>query len=525
MEYKKLTKRDIFNILYSRFNGEFLSLKDLPAPFSFKDMQKAIKRVSSAIKNQEKIVVVGDYDVDGVVSTTIMRKFFEIINYKIEWIIPNRFRDGYGLSKSIIDRIDANLIITVDNGIAAIDAAKECKKRGIDLIITDHHNIGDSLPLAYAIIDQKQENCDFPFKEVCGAQIAWYFVVALSKELKIKIDSKYLLGYLALAIVADVMPLNGINRVMLIASLQQLQIGEYAFIKALRDRGFLKNFNSETIAYYIAPLLNSAGRLKDASIASDFLYTNDEDEAFMLLDELISLNDKRKQLESKITKSAISQVKEDDNIAIVYGDNWHEGVVGIVASRVANHFQMPSIVLTLNENIYKGSGRSWGDCDLFGLVSSAKEYYLKFGGHKNALGVSFQKENISIIKEILNKNAYKFINSNFIDRSILGELPFNQIDLELIDLLEKFEPYGEANPKPKFFSKSIEIISIEEIGVKKEHKKFRLKDKNKTLIALEFRANSNVKIGDKIDIIYTLNKNEFNGHIYINLFLEKITLI
>ena len=526
MKIETLNKSTIYKTLYQRFNGEFLTLKDLPHPDSFKDMKRAVKRVANAIINRQKIALIGDYDVDGVAATTIIRELFSTIGYPLEWIIPNRFIDGYGISKSVIDRVDANLIITVDNGIAAIEAAKICKERDIELIITDHHSVGDILPEAYAIVNQKQADCNFKYKEICGAQIAWYFASALAKELNIKIDQKSMLSICALAIVADIMPLNGINRSMLIAGLQQLQRGGYAFVEALQNRGFLKSFSSEAIAYYVAPLLNSAGRLKDASLACEFLYTKDILKANEILDELISLNNERKTIERSITKEALKQVKSSDNIAIVWGSRWNEGVVGIVAARVAEHFKKPAIALSCKDGICKGSGRSYGDCDLYSLVASAKEHYNKFGGHKMALGVSFDKDKLPLIKSLLNIKASEFCsNDSYIDNSILGILPFSEIDFELLDILEKFEPYGEANPKPKFISKELKILEIRELGEGKEHKRYRLQDRSgKILSAIEFRSKSDILEGEIIDITYTLSKNEFNGSIYINLFIENINL-
>ena len=524
MSYQTLTKSDIFKTLYNRFNGEFLTLKDLPHPHTFKDMKKAARRVANAIINRQKIALIGDYDVDGVSATTIIRELFSQINYPLEWIIPNRFSDGYGISESVINRVDANLIITVDNGIAAIDAAKLCKERDIELIITDHHSVGDVLPDAYAIVNQKQSDCNFAFKEVCGAQIAWYFASALSSELKVKVDLKHMLGICALAIVADIMPLNGINRSMLIAGLQQLQRGNYAFVKALQNRGFFKSFNSEAIAFYIAPLINSAGRLKDASLASEFLFTKDLNQAETILDELIELNSQRKSIERNITKEAIKQVKATDAIAIVWGKDWNEGVVGIVAARVADYFKKPAIALSCKNGICKGSGRSWGNCDLFGLASTSKEHYLKFGGHKMALGLSFEQDKLPLIKSLLNINARDFCNNqNYKDETILGLLPFSEIDFELLDILDKFEPYGEANPKPKFITTNVEVLEVKILGKESEHKRYRLKDKNRILSAIEFKSKSSVSLGDIVNITYTLNKNEFNGNTYINLYIEDIS--
>ena len=522
MSYPILDKSLIYNILYSRFKGEFLTLKDLPHPNYFKDMQLGVNRVVRAIRAKEKIALIGDYDVDGVVATTIIKELFREINYPIEWIIPNRFSDGYGISKSVIDRVEADLIITVDNGIAAIEAANLCKERNIDLIITDHHTVGDKLPVAYATINQKQSDCSFPYKEICGAQIAWYFATAIARELGVKLNSKKLLGITALAIVADIMPLTDINRAMLIAGLQVLNKEDFAFIKALKEQGF-KNIDSQSIAYYIAPLLNSAGRLEDASIVSEFLFTKDVEVAKSILQQLVELNNLRKDIEQNITKEAFKQVDKDDAIAVVWGHNWNEGVVGIVASRVSEHFKIPAIVLSCKDGICKGSGRSYANCDLYSLVATAKGYFLKFGGHKSAIGLSLEQDRVPIVKSLLNLEAKKLCKgSSDFDSSILGILPFSQIDLELVDLLSKFEPYGEANPRPKFITKNVEVLEIYEVGKNKEHKRYRLRDKNRVFSAIEFRSKSQIEIGDIVEIIYTVDKNEYNGNLYINLYIEAI---
>ena len=517
-----LDKQKIYSLLYNRHKGEFLTLKDLPYPNTFKDMQRGVERVARAIRLGEKIALIGDYDVDGVVATTVIREVFAQIGYPLQWVIPNRFKDGYGVSKSVLDRVEADVILTVDNGIAAVEPAKICKERGIDLIITDHHALPPTLPDAYAIIDQKQSDCKFRFKEVCGAQIAWYFGAALAKELGVKVDIKELMGIVSLAIVADIMPLTGINRTMLVAGIEYLKRSKKAFIEVLRAKDMLKNLNSETIAFYLAPLINSAGRLKDASIASEFLFTKSLDEASMILDELISLNNERKSIERQITKEALKQVNKGDNIAIVWGREWNEGVVGIVASKVAEHYKTPAIVLSCKDGICKGSGRNWGDCDLFTLVSEAREHLDKFGGHKAAIGLSFKEEKLPVIKSLLNIKASQMCSKDYIDSTILGVLEFEHIDFELLEILEKFEPYGEANPKPKFIAKALEVLDVSKVGQNKEHKRYLLKDKTKVLTAIEFRSQNNPQRGDLIDIVYTISRNEFNGNIYINLYIDKI---
>lgn len=244
----------------------------------------------------------------------------------------------------------------------------------------------------------------------------------------------------------------------------------------------------------------------------------------MILDELIELNNQRKEIEKNLTKEAIRQVSPNSNIAIVWGEDWNEGVVGIVASKVANHFKMPSIVLSCKDGICKGSGRSWGECNLYELASRAKEYYLKFGGHKSAIGVSFEKEKLNLIKNILNIEASKICDKDYKDLSILGILPFSQIDFELLDILDKFEPYGEANPSPKFIAKA-EVIEASDVGESKEHRRYRLKDfTNRVVSAIEFRSNSRFNVGDRVLVTFTLSKNEYNGSVYINLYIQEILL-
>ncbi len=525
MNLPLLNKEKIFKLLFKRFNGRFLTLKDLPHPHTFKDMQKAVKRVATAIKKREKIALIGDYDVDGVVATSIVRKFFQENGFELEWIIPNRFSDGYGISPKILERINAGVIITVDNGIAAIEAGNICKERGIDLIITDHHNIGTTLPQAFAIVNQKQNGCLFEFKEICGAQIAWYFIAALSSELQIQYNLKDLLAYVALAIIADIMPLNGINRVMLLAGMQLLNQKKYPFVEALKEVNNIKSIDSQTIGFYIAPLLNSAGRLSDAKIASEFLLSKSKEEALIFLEELNSLNTQRKALEQKITLQALDMVQNEDDFILVKGQEWNEGVVGIVAARLAKRFKKPTVVVTCKDGLCKGSGRSWGNCDLFTLMQEATALFEKFGGHKMAIGVSFREEKFETIKRLLNQKAKILCdNKDYIDDAVLGILPFKEVTLELFEMIKKFEPFGEANPAPKFISKNVEVLFVGSVGKNGEHKRYKLKEGKRILNAIEFRSSSHIEQGSKVDIIYTLQKNEFNNEISIDLYLDEINL-
>jgi len=276
-----------------------------------KDIKKAAERIKKAINNGEKITVVGDYDVDGVVSSTIMSEFFSDIGIEMTLIIPNRFRDGYGINAKLLERIDADLIITVDNGISAVEAAKVCKERGIDLIITDHHTVPDVIPDAYAIVNPKQEDCPFPFSEICGAQVAWYLVASLKETLGIEYNLGKYLDLLAIAIVADMMELKGMNRTMVRAGFKMMN-QEKRLIFSVIKRYFKKSaFKSDDISFLLAPIINSAGRIEDATLAFEMLSAKSEEEALMHLEYIVGLNNRRKEIELELFNKAVLTHNEE----------------------------------------------------------------------------------------------------------------------------------------------------------------------------------------------------------------------
>jgi len=329
---KRLSKREILAILRKRFAEGFVKLSQIPQPDTLKDLSRAVERIKRAIEAQERITIVGDYDVDGVVSTALMLEFFDIIGYPVKHIIPNRFKHGYGLSKSVIDKVrDSDLIITVDNGISAIEAAEYCRELGIDLIITDHHTPGSQLPRAYAIVNPKQEACSFAYSEICGAQVAWFLIGGLKQALGVAVDMKRFLDLLAVAIVADVMPLRHINRALVLAGLQIFQTSERPAVKFLRSVMKKHQFSSEDLAFSIAPVINSAGRMEDASLALDFLRSRDFFSASVYYARLLALNSQRKAEERRVYEASVEFVDEREPVIVSVGEDWSEGVVGIVA--------------------------------------------------------------------------------------------------------------------------------------------------------------------------------------------------
>lgn len=523
--YPKITLDALDTLLCKRFKEGFLSLKDLPQPSTFKDMDRATERIVRAIRNEEKITIIGDYDVDGVTSTTLMKLFFDEIDYPVEWIIPNRFRDGYGLSANIIPQIEGTeLAITVDNGISAVYAAQLCRKQGIELIITDHHMLAPEVPEAYAIIDQKQEECTFPYEEVCGAQIAWYLIASLKNALGLKISMMPYMELAAIAIIADVMPLCHINRAMVVSGLSALSKSNRPAIQAFREHTGKEELSSEDIAFFLAPILNAAGRMEDASHAVSFLTSTNIYDARVRLERLIGFNTDRKATEEEITRKALQQADRDDEVIIVAGEAWHEGVVGIVAARVARVFEKPCIILSRNEEgLLKGSGRSYGDCDLFSIVDGCREHLEKFGGHRVAIGLSLQEADLEAFRE---KVQERYSQGNHvkeeIDPEIVGELHFSEISCDLTETIGKYEPYGHGNPRPKFISSGVEILQADMMGKEEEHMRFSFAQEGIVMPGVKFKTKERFETGEKVRITYTVNENRFRGKVTLQLLIDRI---
>ena len=520
-----ITKSDLFEILSSRFDVE-KKLSQIPNPSLLHNADKAAQRIAHAIRNNERITLVGDYDVDGVSSTAIMVDFFRQIPYPLEALIPNRFRDGYGVNPAVLQRVQADLVITVDNGIAAVAAADICKERGIDLIITDHHTPSENLPDAYAIVDPKLSECEYPFKEICGAEVTWLLLALLKRELSLQIDMRQFLDILAVAIIADVMPLVNINRTLVKEGLKYMAVSHRPSSVIIRDFLNKTNITSEDIAFQIAPRINSAGRLEDASIALDFFTAADTHSAYRQFELLGQLNDLRKETEAQTTKEALASVQEEDRVIVVAGEHWHEGVVGIAASRLVERFEKPAIVLSIKEDVAKGSARSIGNVSIYELIKENEHLLTKFGGHKMAAGLGLMREDVDAFREAVNRSAENISEKDFLPlESITGILQTDDIDLELLELLESFEPYGEANLRPSFLLHEAEVVSIKLMGADKSHSRIEVRQyphQNKTVELIAFRTVFEMPADRKISCSYSVTKNEFNGRVSPQLLVKKI---
>ncbi|MCD6190360.1 MAG: single-stranded-DNA-specific exonuclease RecJ, partial [Sulfurimonas sp.] len=435
-----------------------------------------------------------------------------------------------------LERIDADLVITVDNGISAIEAAKICKEREIELIITDHHTPGDILPEAFAIVDPKLSSCEYPFKEICGAQVAWLLLALVKKELNLSIDMKQFLDILAIAIIADIMPLIDINRTLVKEGLKLLMTSSRPSSIIIKDFLNKSNITSEDIAFQIAPRLNSAGRLEDASIALDFFTAIDTNAAYKQFEILGKLNDLRKETEAECTKEAIkmaeslseipNQVENDRGVIVVAGEGWHEGVVGIVAARLVDKFGKPAIVLSIENGVAKGSARSIGDVSIYELIKANEQLLTKFGGHKMAAGLGLLEENLAAFREAINATASKLNPEDFMpSEQTVGILSTDEIDLELLDLLESFEPYGEANSRPSFLLENAEVVSIKLMGSDKSHSRIQVRQfqhDRKTVELIAFRTIFLMPQDRKITCSYKVTKNEFNNRVSAQLLVDKI---
>lgn len=522
--HKELTIEDIEEILTNRIKDDkFITLKSLPTPNQFKDMLKATKRIVQAIHNDETINLVGDYDADGVTSTAIVVSFFNALGLEINYIIPNRFDHGYGLSPIILERIYDGIVITVDNGISAIEAASICKKRGLDLIITDHHTVGDILPDAFAIVNPKQYDCTFPFPEICGAQIAWYLCASIKKELNFDYNLINLFDILCLAIVADIMPMVSLNKTMVKTGLKSLQTSTRPSIIALRQRFELKNITEEDIGFKIAPLINCAGRMADPSIALEFLLSFDEVEANIQLDHLIELNESRKENQLKMFNEAKKQVNAEDKIVVVFSEEWNEGIVGIVASKLCEKYKKPAIVFSIKGDLAKASARSTSDVNLYELIKSCDSLLNGFGGHKQAAGLSINANRINEFKTMINQNINHLqLLEEDISTLSLGKFNISNVSTSVYEMVESFRPFGITNQYPILSFVNLKVLNITKMGKNKEFTKLVVGNGMDVIEVVIFIDFDDVILGDIINFTASISKNEFRGEVKFNLILKEL---
>lgn len=501
-------------------------------PFLMPDMEKAVNRIIKAIENKEKIVIYGDYDVDGITSTTVLKSFLEERGVNPSYHIPNRLKEGYGLNKSAIKEIAAQntqLMITVDCGISGVEETEFARSLGIETIITDHHEPGDILPDAYAIIDAKIKTNKYPFNQLAGVGVVFKLIQAIS--IKLELDEKEYLKYLdlvCLGTISDIVPLIDENRVIAKLGLKLVNATRNLGLKTLLLLSGYKIADSNTISFGIAPRINACGRMGFADEALQLLLSNNKEEVVNLAENLNEYNRERQEKEKEIFEEAIKQIdmEEEKNPAIILGgDGWHHGVTGIVSSKITDMYFKPSILIGFEGNEGKGSGRSIPGIDLHETILKCSNKLEKFGGHAMAIGLSLKKENFEEFKREVNEYL-KAIDINQIKQIIMIDAVANlkDISLKTVQELELLEPFGEVNKMPIFCFKNLKIDSIRALTEGK-HLKINLRDDNMVISAIGFNMGEKVqeyRLGDKIDVIGSLEINEYNGMKSIQLNLKDI---
>ena len=513
-------------------------LTDLHDPWLMKDMDKAVQRILSAIEKNEKILVFGDYDVDGTTSVACMYKFLQkiYIPQNVEFYIPHRYREGYGVSKMGIDFAKENnfsLIISLDCGIKSIDLISYAKTLGLDFIVCDHHLPDDELPPAIAILNPKQKDCNYPYKELCGCGVGFKLIAALSQRLNIP-ESEYFsyLDLVATAIAADIVPLTGENRVLAFYGLKKINEAPCAGIKALVQlSGIEKKFSINNVVFIIAPRVNAAGRMDDARKAVLMFVEDDFNKALEYAAMLHSDNIDRKDADSTITEEALALIDGNEILinrksTVVFKSHWHKGVVGIVASRLIEKYYRPTVVLTQNGEVVSGSARSVTGFNLYEAIHACREHLIGYGGHFAAAGLTMLPGNVEAFSNSFEQIVGSTIEPHLLIPEIIidAEINFKNITKSFYNIVTQMEPFGPENMRPVLITKNIVETSWSKI-VKEQHVRFIVKQDNITFTGIGFNMADKfylLQMNKALDIVYTLDENEWNGE--INLQLKVIDL-
>lgn len=511
---------------------------DFHNPFEMPDMEKAVTRIITAMENNEKIVVYGDYDADGITSSSIINRFMRDRNIDVKVYIPNRLDEGYGLNEDAIRKIaseGANLIITVDCGITAIEETELVKKLGMDIIITDHHEPGEQIPDAIAVIDCKRKDSKYPFRELAGCGVAFKLIQAISQKLEIN-ENEYLkyLDIACIGTISDIVPLVDENRVIAKLGLLLVNQTRNVGIKELINISGYKKIDSSAISFGISPRINACGRMGHQEDALELLLTDDPIKARRLAKNLEDYNKQRQDIEKRIYNEAIKMIEEENNnentkdmpCIILGNENWHHGVIGIVSSKITESYYKPSILICFEGEDAKGSGRSISGFDLYEALSKNSNELTAFGGHSMAIGLSLKTKNFNKFKTEFEN--YMKANIENIETTpeikIDFEINSKDVSIKAIKELELLQPFGEANSAPIFIYKNLKIESIRTLSEGK-HLKMNLQDEGVNIDVVGFGMGelaNEYQLGDKIDIIGNANINSFNNMDRVQIILKDI---
>ena len=507
--------------------------KDFYDPYLLQDMEIAVNKIIEIIESKGRILIYGDYDVDGITSIAVLKKFLDERGLNVDYHIPNRLNEGYGLKKETLEEIakkNYDLMITVDCGISAIEEVDFANELGIKTIITDHHETLDEIPKAIAVVNPKRRDNVYPFRGLAGVGVVFKLIQAIS--IKLGLEEREYLKYLDLVCVgtiSDIVPLVDENRVITKLGLKLVEVTKNIGLRELINISRYKKIDSSTVSFGIAPRINACGRMGHAEEALKLFLTSNITEAKEITKKLEEYNQERQSIEKRIYTEALEQLKDDeeakeDSIVLV-SHNWHHGVIGIVASKLTEQFYKPSILLSIEDGEVKGSGRSIPGFDLHEALCKTSEYLEKFGGHEMAVGLTLKEANYDSFKKEFEKlveesNVAEFVPIINID----GQLQSKDIKKEIAKEISILEPFGEANKMPLILFKNLKIDSIRALSEGK-HLKLTLKNENQWIDAIGFNLGSlsdEYQLGDKIDVVGTLEINEYNNNEYVQINMKDI---
>lgn len=513
-------------------------LSHLHDPWLMKDMDKAVSRILQAFERQEKILVFGDYDVDGTTAVACVFQFLRQRYTQVDFYIPHRYREGYGISQMGIDfakENDFSLIISLDCGIKSVELITYAQTLGIDFVVCDHHLPGKELPPAVAILNPKQTDCPYPYKELCGCGVGLKLMMALSQQLSLP-DTSWLnyLDLVATAIAADIVPITGENRVLTFLGLKKVNEDPCPGIRALMQlAGVTKQMSINNLVFVIAPRVNAAGRMDDARKAVQLFIEKDETLALNFAEMLHNDNADRREADSSITEEALAMIEKDEQTlqrktTVVYQEHWHKGVVGIVASRLIEKYYRPTVVLTRSGDYAAGSARSVAGFNLYEAIYACREHLLGYGGHFAAAGMTLLPENVQAFARHFEKVVSEQITDDLLIPQILIDAPirFTEISPSLYNILQQMEPFGPENNRPVFIAHHVSDTGFSRI-VKEQHIRFVLKQEQITFTGIGFNMANKfplLQMNVPLDIVFTIDENEWNGEKKLQLKMMDIRL-
>ena len=517
----------------SRFLSRDLNL--MHDPYLLKDMEKATERIIRARDNNEKITIYGDYDVDGITSIAILYKHLQEMGIAVDYYVPDRMQEGYGVNKDALDKIKSGgttLIITVDTGITAVEESEYAREIGLDVIVTDHHECKEQIPDVYAAIDPKRKDCKYPFKSLAGVGVVFKLIQALDEKKSLPdLMDKYA-DFLCLGTVADISPLIDENRVIVSEGLKRFKDTKNIGLKALIDVSTGgKAITTSTIGYTIAPRINASGRLGCASRSVELFLTDDMEKAKSLAESLCEENTLRQQTEQKMFREAMEYLEshpevKDDNIIVIPHKEWHHGIVGIVSSKITEKFYKPSILFAIDGDEAKGSGRSVNGFNLFGVLENCSDLLEKFGGHELAAGLTIKAENIEAFRQRVNECSKEGFSKDASLPTIMidAAIKVQYVTLDTVHDINKLQPFGVDNPTPAFAVRNIKIHKISVMSDGKHLRMTLLKD-GKYVDSVGFGMGEYYQYleeGDYIDVAFALDINDYKGFQNVQMILKDI---